>query len=258
MTDRPQSTASTTLRTGQSPSPLRRERKFFARSSMSLWTVLLCGLSVACSRGEDAASDEGSDGSAEVEGGFEAPTALGSGPAADPPTQAPEAGAAIEVAPNRDRRPDVDGNRALAQRLGLAPPDPLRVSDLLTRADVRELTNFQGELLETSLAGIAPSPNYNTIRLRADGGYGFSLQVWQTDEIRQVSAHFRRLRETYFDSELDSSGVGNEAFTADFQGLRHYAFLHRQSKSAAVITCDRTLCDETQVRALAQRVGNRL
>jgi hypothetical protein len=193
-----------------------------------------------------------------ADGGAEGPAAAPAAPGLDPSAQAPEAGQAIEVSPNRGRRPDVSANRDLAQRLGLAPPDPLRVSHLLTRADVRELTNFQGELLETSLAGITPSPNYSTIRLRADGGYGFSLQVWQTDEIRQVSAHFRRLRETYFDSALDSSGVGNEAFTADFQGLRHYAFLHRQSKSAAVITCDRTLCDETQVRALAQRVGNRL
>ena len=225
--------------------------------SHSLWIAAACSLAFACSRGEDGESVEGSGEPAVIEGGSEQAEAPATGPAAEP--SAPiEAAPTIEVAPNRDRRPGVDGNRDLAQRLGLAPPDPLRVSDLLTRADVRELTNFQGELLETSLAGIAPGPDYNTIRLRADGGYGFSLQLWQTDEIRQVSAHFRRLRETYFDSQLDASGVGNEAFTADFQGLRHYAFLHRQSKSAAVVTCDRTLCDETQVRALAQRVGNRL
>ncbi|MFT6395552.1 MAG: hypothetical protein ACJAYU_000294 [Bradymonadia bacterium] len=211
--------------------------------------------SVGCSRG--GGDEDVSEGTGDS---FPTPLVAAEGDPleAETPTPAGDPVAPIEVAPNRDRRPEVEANRNLAQRLGLAPPDPLLVSDLLTRADVRELTNFQGELLETSLAGIAPAPGYNTIRLRADGGYGFALQVWQTDELRQVAAHFRRLRETYFDSALDSSGVGNEAFTADFQGIRHYAFLHRQSKSAAVITCDRTLCDAIQIRAMAQRVGNRL
>lgn len=224
------------------------------RAAWRLFAVLCIVAFVGCSRG---GGDEVSEGSSEPSA-EQAAASAGDPSEGELDTAVVEAAAPIEVAPNRERRPDVEANRDLAQRLGLAPPDPLLVSDLLTRADVRELTNFQGELLETSLAGIAPAPGYNTIRLRADGGYGFALQVWQTDELRQVAAHFRRLRETYFDSALDSSGVGNEAFTADFQGLLHYAFLHRQSKSAAVITCDRTLCDATQIRALAQRVGNRL
>lgn len=220
-------------------------------------SLVLASAAIGCSRGEEE-SDEVTPTAEESE------AAAQESPEVEPaqPNQAPVAAAdpvaPIEVAPNRDRRPEVEGNQDLAERLGLAPPEPLRVSDLLTRADVRELTGFQGELLETGLSGIAPGPGYNTIRLRADGGYGFGLQVWQADEIRQASAHFRRLRETYFDFRLDSSGVGNESFRADFQGLRHYAFLHRQSKTTAVVTCDRALCDEVQVRALAQRVGNRL
>lgn len=218
--------------------------------------LLLASAATACSRGEgEPEESESAPQEASAEAGE---TAESTQLSAEAPAAPSEPVAPIEVAPNRDRRPEVEGNRDLAERLGLAPPEPLRVSDLLTRADVRELTGFQGELLETGLAGIAPSPGYNTIRLRADGGYGFGLQVWQAEEIRQASSHFRRLRETYFDSQVESSGVGNEAFTADFQGLRHYAFLHRQSKTSAVVTCDRTLCDEVQVRALAQRVGNRL
>lgn len=189
--------------------------------------------------GEAAATP--SDGSEAV--GEAAPT---------PPPIAPPELRAVE------RRPEVEASRELAARLGLAPPDPLFVADLLTRADIRELTRFQGELMETTLEGIAPSPDYNAIRIQANGGFGFAVQVWEYADPRDLSAQYRRLKETYFDSTLENSAVGNEAFSADFEGIRHYAFQHRASKSMAVVTCDRALCDAAQLRALAQRVANRL
>lgn len=224
--------------------------------------LVLCLATAGCKRGGDEGETpaEGSgepaqplnvipEGSAEAEAPSE--TEGSAAPAAPTPN--------VDLTPPRDRRDDeYQENRELAARLGLAPPDPLLVSDLLTRADVREITRFQGELAETSLEGIPSGAYYNTIRLQADGDYGFALQVWQFDEVRQLTAQFRRLRETYFDHELDSAGVGNEAFMADFQGILHYAFLHRASKSIAVVTCQRGLCDPTQTRELAQRVANRL
>lgn len=212
-----------------------------------------------------SACKRGSDGDAEADID-ETQVALAP-PATEPDEEAPSAPPEEAQAPPpqrpvvptpRDRTDDVSENRALAARLGLAPPDPLLVSDLLTRADVRELTNFEGELLETSLEGIPAGPAYNAIRLQADGGYGFALQVWQHDEIRTLAAQFTRLRETYFSSEVDASGVGNEAFSADFQGIVHYAFLHRASKSIAVVTCQRGICDPTQARNIAERVSRRL
>ena len=227
----------------------RRARLLGARAPLF---ALLLGLGLAACKREQpepvvpepgaptAGAPTATDGS-----GVTPPTPAPSAPAQEPPTVA-------------QRRPDVEANRELAASLGLAPPDPLLVSDLLTRAAVRELAGFRGELLETSLEGIAPSPDYNTIRLQADGGYGFALQLWQHDEVRQLSTHFRRLQETYFDSAADTAGVANEAFTADFLGIRHYGFMHRASKSVAVVTCDESLCDPTQIRALAQRVANRL
>jgi hypothetical protein len=96
------------------------------------------------------------------------------------------------------------------------------------------------------------------VRLQADGGYGLALQVWQFDELRQLSAHYRRLRETYFDARDDDGGVANEGFTGTFQGIRHQAFLHRASKSVVVVTCAETICDGLQLRAIAQRIANRL
>lgn len=220
--------------------------------------VAVCAtvLAVGC-RGDDGEPAEPAPEPTPETDVSEAP---GSGDAeASAPAVEPAAPVApIEVARTSQRRPDVETSRELAAALGLAPPDPLLVSDLLTRADVRELAQFQGELLETGLAGIKPSPTYNSIRLQADGGYGFALQLWQHDEVRQVSQQFRRLRETYFDSAPEAAGVANESFSADFQGIRHYAFVHRASRSVAIVTCDDTLCDLGQARALAQRVANRL
>lgn len=180
---------------------------------------------------------------------------VGEAAAAQPEAAAPAAPITPRVV---ERRPDVEANRELAERLGLAPPPPLVVADLLTRADVRELTGYTGDLLETSLEGLEPSVDYNAIRISAGAGYGFALQLWQLAEVRQVTNQFRRLRETYFAAENESAPVGNEAFAASFQGLRHYAFLHRASRSIAVLTCQDTLCDAAQLRSLAQRVSNRL
>ena len=195
----------------------------------------------------------------EAEGSAEPTEAAEEPGAAEPSEAAPTPTPAAPITPRVvERRPDVEANRELAERLGLAPPPPLVVADLLTRADVRELTGYTGDLLETSLEGLEPSVDYNAIRISAGTGYGFALQLWQLAEIRQVTNQFRRLRETYFAAENESAPVGNEAFAATFQGLRHYAFLHRASRSIAVLTCQDALCDAAQLRSLAQRVSNRL
>ena len=150
------------------------------------------------------------------------------------------------------------GNRQLAEQLGLAPPPPLIVSDLLTRSDIREVTQYAGELQETTLDGIEPSPQYNAIRLSAgEAGYGAALQV----AVRRDAPGdepFRRLRETYFDQNVDGTPVANEAFQASFFGLEHYAFLHRASKSVAVVSCDADVCTGRQTRTLASRASTRL
>ncbi len=230
------------------------------RTKIALGLVVAFALTMACKSGEDdsAPAVDVDVGTASVDGTAAPTTALGPSPTETPPTNTAPVSPQIEVLGGRDRRPETEASRELAARLGLAPPDPLFVSDLLTRSDVRELTGYGGDLLETSLEGIAPGPDYNAIRIQAAGGYGFALQVWQFDEVRQLSNQFRRLRETYFDSQLDPAGVANESFAAEFQGLRHYAFLHRAAKSMAVVTCETRYCDVTQIRALAQRVANRL
>jgi hypothetical protein len=175
----------------------------------------------------------------------------------------PEAGAVPPPAPTNAplvvRNTVASADRELAQRLGLAPPDPLIVSDLLTHADIRELVGYRGELTISTLPGIAPSPLYNVVRLSSDGGgYGFAVQLWRDDQERQSTARFTRLQETYIDRIPEAEPLGNEAFRGEFDGIRHYVFLHSLSRSVATVSCQSDLCDNIHLRTLAERVLSRL
>lgn len=149
-------------------------------------------------------------------------------------------------------------DRDLAVRLGLVPPDPLVVAQLLTHADIRELVRYDGELAVRTLDGLAPSPHYNVIRLGAGEQYGFALQVWRLEEARQVAPRYDRLKETYIVATEDPTPVGDASFHGEFAGVRHHGFSHRASRSVAVVTCEATLCTQPQARALAERVLSRL
>jgi hypothetical protein len=218
----------------------------------TLGLVLLMG----CSRGS------GADGAEAPPPGTEA-----FAPTTTTPPEAAQAEPAAETPPtpstNRPpitRQPVLSQDRDLAQRLGLAPPEPLRVSDLLTHADIRELVQYTGELAVATLDGLEPEPFYNHVRLSAGEGFGFSVQLWQPPEERQAAARFERLRDTYIDRQPDaaSGGPADQAFLGEFEGIRHYAMLHRASRSAAVVSCQADLCSLEQIRLLAARIASRL
>ena len=164
----------------------------------------------------------------------------------------------VQPPPVENRQADSSEVYDLRIRLGLAELPPVIVADLITRLDVRELVQFEGALRETSLTGIEADVNYNSIRLSADGGYGFALQLWMLDESRQVAPRYQRLRETYFQSSDMAEPLGDDSFSADFEGIRHVAFMDRASRTVGVVTCQASLCDATQLRALAQRALDRL
>jgi len=147
---------------------------------------------------------------------------------------------------------------ALRSVVGLTPPEPLAVSELLTRADVREMTKYEEVLAEQPLDGVAPSPTYNAVRIGSDTLFGASLQVWRPLEARQAGSRFMRLKETYIAATADTTPVGDEAFFGAFGETVHYAFHHKASRSVAVITCAAKLCDAEKVKALADRVASRL
>jgi hypothetical protein len=142
--------------------------------------------------------------------------------------------------------------------VGLTPPEPLAVSDLLTRADIREMTKFEDVLSEQVLDGVAPSPTYNALRIGSETMFGASLQVWRPLEARQAGSRFVRLKETYIAATADTTPVADEAFFGEFDETVHYAFHHKASRSVAVITCATKLCDGEKVKALADRVASRL
>ena len=190
--------------------------------------------------------------------------AAGSGEAA--PASGSAAEAAPKVAPPKPAAPAEEAVReltpeeisALRSVVGLTPPEPLLVSDLLTRADVREITKFEDVLAEQPIDGLAPSPTYNSIRIGSDAMFGASLQLWRPLEARQAGGRYLRLKETYIAATVDAAPVGDEAFFGEFGETVHYAFHHKASRSVAVITCATKLCDTEKVKALADRVASRL
>jgi len=217
--------------------------------------VLLVPLALSgCRRGTDTASEGTSAGEPSAE-------SSGSGQEAPPEEASTGDAAAPTPAPNRPpvvRSQATSADRELATRLGLAPPEPLRVADLLTHADVRELMQYTGDLTIATLDGIEPGPYYNALRLSAGSGFGFAVQLWQEDEQRQALSRFARLQETYIDRNADTSPVGDEAFWGEFEGIRHYALFHRASKSVVIVSCQAELCTPDQVRNMADRVMSRL
>ena len=174
--------------------------------------------------------------------------------------EAPEKVAAKAADPTEEpvRELSPEEVSALRSVVGLTPPEPLQVSELLTRADIREMTKYEEVLSEQVLDGVAPSPTYNALRIGSDTMFGASVQVWRPLEARQAGSRFVRLKETYIAATADTTPVADEAFFGEFGETVHYAFHHKASRSVAVITCAVKLCDAEKVKALADRVASRL
>jgi hypothetical protein len=224
-------------------------------TSQRLRIALAIAAAVAfCACRREAPTDTEASGSPEA-------AAPGSGSAETPEAPAPGSGAAAPPSPTRPpvvRTTVNSADRELAIRLGLAPPEPLRIADLLTHADVREIMGYTGDLTIASLDGIDPDPYYNSLRLGSGTGFGFAAQLWHHDEQRQALSRFARLQETYIDRAVDTSPVGDEAFFGEFEGIRHYAFFHRASRNVAVFSCQSDLCTTEQARSMADRLASRL
>lgn len=178
----------------------------------------------------------------------------GAAQAAPTPTAKPKAAPAEEPV----RELSQEEILALRSVVGLTPPEPLVVNELLTRADVRELTKYEEVLTESPLEGVPPSPTYNAVRIGNDAVFGVSLQVWRPAEARQAGARFLRLKETYIAATPDAEPVGDEGFFGEFGETVHYGFHHKASRSVAIVTCATKLCDAAKVKALADRVATRL
>lgn len=157
-----------------------------------------------------------------------------------------------------DRSPTPSADRQLAMRLGLTPPEPLIVADLLTHADIRSIARYDGALTVTGLDGIEPNPEYNALRLASDAGYGFAVQLWQPPELRRAEERYNTLQETYIQVIADADPVTTRAFRGAYEGIRHYVFLDQRSRSVGIVTCQANLCDNLQLRELAERVVSRL
>jgi hypothetical protein len=183
-------------------------------------------------------------------------TAPGAATPSDPAAQTARERERAAQPPPRAEEPVADLD--LAVRLGLVPPEPVRVSMLLTHPDIREIVRYDGELAVRPLDGIAASPTYNATRLAAGDGYGFALQLWRLKEARQVIPRFERLRDTWIIATPSPTPVGDASFFGEYAGIRHLVFSHRASRSVAAITCQASLCTDEHAQALAERILSRL
>ncbi|TVR03461.1 MAG: hypothetical protein EA398_04885 [Deltaproteobacteria bacterium] len=148
--------------------------------------------------------------------------------------------------------------RELRARLGLAPPSPPAVQNLLTRADIREILRYDGLLRELPLQGQEPSPGWNAMRIAPEDGLGVAVQRWIVDDPAQRDRRFRRLRDTWIAVDRDAPELGQASFGGTFDGVHHLAFRHDRSRSIIVITLDGAMGDGEQLRTLGARIAERL
>lgn len=234
-------------------------------------TALLCALLVLASscKDKDDTAAQSSGGATQPVPSLEAELSPGEPePQAAEDSGDEEAGADAGAAQGRGRESRDDDSRpwltsdeleTLRTRLGLGQPTALQINEMLTPVDIRELTGYTGTLLDKPLPGQEPNANRNSMRIASDEGFGVGLQVWRVDEVRQLEPRFSRLRSTYIQQERPERIIGQQAFTGEFGGIRHYAFLHRASRQILVVTCSDEICDTPEkVSRLAGRINSRL
>jgi hypothetical protein len=222
-----------------------------SHSTRFLLALTLLGASTACNGGGGEEADSGVP--------LAVPTTVEPSPGSgDPSTEVEPPSQASQPGGPSPRDEAWARDRDLAIQLGFVEPDPLVVSDLLTHADIRELVRYDGALTVTSVEGIAPTPQYNSLRLATENGFGFSIQLWTHDEARQAQARFERLQQTWIQATAEAVPVGDASFSGEFDALRYFAFFDTPSRSTAVVTCQVDLCDPVQIRAIAERAQSRL
>jgi hypothetical protein len=137
-------------------------------------------------------------------------------------------------------------------------PEVLEIDQLLSRGEVRELTQYTGSLREIPLEGQPPSESYNAVRFAADTSYGLGIQMWQLETSDDASRHFQRLRDTYVATEAQRI-MAHNGFSSTFGGIRQIVFMSRGEHAVVAVSCDETLCPRDGVLTrVAERIGSRL
>ncbi len=139
-------------------------------------------------------------------------------------------------------------------------PKVLNLKNVLTRNLIKQATQYKHAMRPAPLPGIAPSENYNVIRLQPGrrDNYGVSIQVWKETAAGPQSRRFNELLRQYPQAKRERI-VGDSAFVSTWQSVQQTVWLDRKKKTIAVLTCDKAICsNETKNKALAKKVAEGL
>ena len=157
-----------------------------------------------------------------------------------------------------------DAIQTIAQpRIATSPtrrraPAPPEVEHLLSRVEIRELTQFTGSLQRTELEGQEPSEIYNAMRFAGEDHLGVAVQLWSLNSSARTTQQFDRLRDTFVEP-VGARDIGDSAFRSDYPGMRQFVFVSRQHNVVVAVACDESVCtDEGHVTMLAQRAESHL
>ncbi len=226
--------------------------------SFALQILLIATLVLGACRGgsgEPEASAPTAEAPSPSEGTAAAPAATGQADLAGALDAAPAPGpdSGMPVAP---RLTNDDLPRPNVQRSARA--SILEIAELLSRADVREVTGYTGPLEESVLEGQEASANYNSVRFATEQTLGVGLQVWDLASSAATNRQFLRFRDTYIEVRATRT-VGDSGFRADFGGVRQLVFMSRRRSTIVALACDETVCPtDAEIEAIAERVESRL
>ena len=174
------------------------------------------------------------------------------------PDPGPIAAATGEDAGQNDAIQTVAQPRIATSPTRRRAPTPPDIDHLLSRVEIRELTQFTGSLQRSELEGQEPSEVYNAMRFAGENHLGVAVQLWSLNSSARTTQRFDRLRETFVEP-VGARGIGDSAFRSDYPGMRQFVFVSRQHNVVVAIACDESVCtDEGHVTMLAERAESHL
>ena len=143
------------------------------------------------------------------------------------------------------------------------PNPPLEVEGLIVQKDVKALSG--DPLTTTRLAGRAPGPTYNALRVYPKGRdeYGAAVQLWKLDDAKAAAKRVGELRPQYLGtddpSKSDAPVKDRSAFISQRQGIWQYVFSPRNTPYVAAVSCHEKFCGDWKVLyELGSKINQRL
>lgn len=203
------------------------------------------------SAGDGAQADASSDAAGEPAGTAQ-DGASDTSSAADPPIKQE-----VRSPSSEERAYNAAEVRAIQERLGLIPPRPLDVSDILRRTDVRQVTQFSGALTERPIGGSLPTRHHNGYRFVTPEGYGFAVEIWKYPSEKELDAAYTEYRNTLIaGSQVPRANAPTTVSV--FAGIRQLVVKDSHRSAIVSVSCGEDQCTTQHLVELSSRVRQRL